>query len=69
MIIADCNTNMALTGSSPKPEPGTRSTLTRLSERLAATRKTLTRGFAELLGAQRTPDAELLEDLEAALSG
>ena len=67
MIIADCNTNMALTGSSPKPEPGTRSTLTRLSERLAATRKTLTRGFAELLGAQRTPDAELLEDLEAAL--
>jgi fused signal recognition particle receptor len=38
-----------------------------LSERLAATRKTLTRGFAELLGAQRAPDPELLDDLEAAL--
>ena len=58
---------MALIGSSPKPEPGTRSALTRLSERLAATRKTLARGFAELLGAQRAPDPELLDDLEAAL--
>jgi fused signal recognition particle receptor len=54
-------------GSSPKPEPGTRSALARLGERLAATRKTLARGFAELLGAQRAPDPELLDDLEAAL--
>jgi len=58
---------MALIGSSPKPEPGTRSALSRLGERLAATRKTLARGFAELLGAQRAPDPELLDDLEAAL--
>ncbi len=67
MIIADCNTNMALTGSSPKPESGTRSALTRLSERLAATRNTLTRGFAELLGTQPAYGTQLLEDLEDAL--
>ena len=66
-FITDCTTNMALIGSSPKPEPGTRSALTRLSERLAATRKTLAHGFAELLGAQRAPDAEQLNDLEEAL--
>jgi len=58
---------MALIESSPNPEPGTRSALGRLGERLAATRKSLTRGFAELLGAQRAPDPELLDDLEAAL--
>ena len=58
---------MALIGSSPEPETGTRSALARLSERLAATRKTLTRGFAELLGAQRAPDPEQLDDLESAL--
>jgi fused signal recognition particle receptor len=56
---------MALIESSPKP--GTRSALTRLGERLAATRKTLSRGFAELLGAGRAPDPALLDDLEAAL--
>ena len=58
---------MALMGSSPEPESGTRSTLNRLSERLAATRNALTRGFAGLLGAPRVPDTELLEDLEASL--
>jgi fused signal recognition particle receptor len=58
---------MALIESSPKPEPGTRSALARLGERLAATRKTLSRGFAELLGAGRAPDPALLDDLEAAL--
>ena len=58
---------MALIESSPKPEPDTLSALGRLGERLAATRKSLTRGFAELLGAQRAPDPELLDDLEAAL--
>jgi fused signal recognition particle receptor len=58
---------MALIESSPKPDPGTRSALGRLGERLAATRKSLTRGFAELLGAHRAPDPELLDDLEAAL--
>jgi fused signal recognition particle receptor len=58
---------MALIESSPKPEPGTRTALGRLGERLAATRKTLKRGFAELLGAARAPDPALLDDLEAAL--
>ena len=53
---------MALTGSSPK-----QGTLARLSERLAATRKTLTRGFAELLGVQHAPDAGQLDELEATL--
>jgi fused signal recognition particle receptor len=56
---------MALIESSPKP--GTRSALARLGERLAATRKTLSRGFAELLGAGQVPDPALLDDLEAAL--
>jgi fused signal recognition particle receptor len=56
---------MAPLGSSPLPS--SRNALARLSERLAATRKTLTRGFAELLGAQRAPDAEQLDDMEAAL--
>jgi fused signal recognition particle receptor len=56
---------MALIGSSPKP--GTRSALTRLSERLAATRKILARGFADLLEGERVPDPELLDDLEAVL--
>ena len=65
--MADCNTNMALIGSSPKPESGTHSTRTRLSERLAATRKILARGFADLLEGERVPDPELLDDLEAAL--
>jgi fused signal recognition particle receptor len=58
---------MALIGSSPKPEFGTRSALTRLSERLAATRKILARGFADLLEGECIPDPELLDDLEAAL--
>ena len=58
---------MALIGSSPKPESGTRGTLARLSERLAATRNALTRGFSGLLGAARAPDTELLDDLEASL--
>jgi fused signal recognition particle receptor len=56
---------MALTESSQKPDK--RNALARLGERLAATRKTLTREFAELLGAQRAPDPELLDDLETAL--
>jgi fused signal recognition particle receptor len=58
---------MALIGSSPKPESGKRSALTRLSERLAATRKILARGFADLLEGERVPDPRLLDDLEAAL--
>ena len=58
---------MALTGSSPEPEAGTRSVLTRLGERLAATRKTLASGFANLLGTQHVPDETQLEDLEDAL--
>ncbi|HJX16873.1 MAG TPA: signal recognition particle-docking protein FtsY [Acidiferrobacterales bacterium] len=58
---------MALTGSSPEPEAGTRSMLTRLSERLAATRKSLSSGFANLLGTQQAPDAAQLEELEDAL--
>ena len=58
---------MAFFGSSPKPEPGTRSAFARLSERLAATRQRLTHGFADLLGAQRVPDAGQLDDLEASL--
>jgi len=58
---------MALTGSSPNSAAGTRSVLTRLNERLASTRKTLTRGFSGLLGAQHALDAEQLEDLEDAL--
>ena len=66
-FITDCNTNMAPIGSSPKPESGTRSAFTRLSERLTATRKTLARGFAELLGTQHAPDPAVLDDLEAAL--
>jgi fused signal recognition particle receptor len=41
--------------------------LTRLSERLAATRKSLTSGFANLLGTQQAPDAAQLEELEDAL--
>jgi fused signal recognition particle receptor len=56
---------MAVIESSPKP--GARSVLGRLGERLAATRKTLTRGFAGLLGATQAPDPGLLEDLEAVL--
>jgi fused signal recognition particle receptor len=63
----DCNTNMTLIGSSPKPEPGTRSALARLSERLAATRKILARGFVDLLEGERAPDPEVIDDLEAAL--
>jgi len=58
---------MALTGSSPKSEVEARSVLTRLSERLATTRKILARGFTDLLGTQQAPDAEQLEDLEDAL--
>jgi len=58
---------MAHTGSSPESASGTRSVLTRLGERLATTRKTLTRGFSGLLGTQHAPDAEQLEDLEDAL--
>jgi len=40
--------------------------LARLAERLAATRRSLSQGFAELLGARRL-DAAVLEDLEATL--
>lgn len=58
---------MAQTESSPKTEAGTRGTLARLSERLAATRKSLTRGFSALLGTPRAATAEQLETLEAAL--
>jgi len=58
---------MALMGSSPEPEPGTRRALARLSERLAATRNTLARGFSGLLGAPCAPDAGRLDDLEAVL--
>lgn len=58
---------MALTGSSPKSDVEARSVLTRLSERLATTRKILTRGFTDLLGTQHAPDAEQLEALEDAL--
>ncbi len=55
---------MALPESSPQPKPGA---LTRLGERLAATRKTLARGFSELLGARQAPGPELLDDLETSL--
>jgi fused signal recognition particle receptor len=55
---------MVLPGNSPKAEGGLR---TYLAERLGATRRALAHGFAGLLGAQRAPDAALLEDLEAAL--
>lgn len=58
---------MSLTGSSPKSEAKTRGVLSRLSERLATTRKILTSGFTDLLGAQHAPDAEQLEELEDAL--
>lgn len=58
---------MALFGSSPKPGSGTPGAFTRLSERLAATRQALTRGFSGLLGTPRMPDAGLLDDLEASL--
>jgi len=58
---------MAPTGSSLKPDAGSRGAITRLGDRLAATRKAITRGFADLLGTQQAPSAEQLEALEDAL--
>lgn len=65
--IPNGHTSMTGPESSPPPEPGARRSLGRLGERLAATRQSLARGFAALLGPGRTPDAALLEDLETVL--
>jgi fused signal recognition particle receptor len=43
------------------------SMLARLGERLSATRRALSRGFGELIGARRALDPAVLEDLEADL--
>ena len=53
-------------GNSPKPEPNNRGTLARLSERLAATRQALTRGFNDLLNGT-TFEPEQIEALETML--
>lgn len=58
---------MAPIGSSLKPEAGSRGTIALLGERLVATRRAITRGLADLLGAQDAPAAERLEALEDAL--
>lgn len=58
---------MAPTGSSHKAEAGNRGMLARLGERLGSTRKAITRGFADLLGAGDAPADEQLETLEDTL--
>jgi fused signal recognition particle receptor len=55
---------MPVPENSPKPESGL---LARLSERLTATRRAMSQGFAELIGARRPLDEAVLEDLEATL--
>jgi fused signal recognition particle receptor len=57
-------TNMALPGSSQNPGSGA---LTRLGERLAATRQALARGLSGLLGTGSAPNPDRLKDLESAL--
>jgi len=57
---------MTLPGNKPQPERRN-GVFARLGERLTATRRALSQGFNELLGARRAPDPALLGDLEAAL--
>jgi fused signal recognition particle receptor len=56
---------MTLSSNSGKSEGS--GILGRLGERLAATRRALSLGFGELIGARRAPDPAVLEDLEASL--
>jgi len=59
-------THMTLPDASSKPNRGM---LTRLSERLAGTRRALAQGLGGLFGVGGTPDPERLDELEAALLG
>jgi fused signal recognition particle receptor len=52
--------------TSPGNAPQTTGVLSRLAERLTATRRALAQGFGELIGS-RAPDATVLDDLEATL--